>query len=95
MSLDLMPFFVFAIALVVGVIALALWRKVVAKEEDDTLHILGGSAVITHQVNIAHKLDMIDKWGKILTAVAAFYLLILFAVYLYQMWSGAHASSPI
>ena len=61
------------------------WRKVVSRQEDDSLHVLDGGAV-THQVDVTHKLDVIDKWGKILTVVTVVYGLILGALYLYQSW---------
>ena len=95
MNLDLTPFFVFGIVLVAGVITLALWRKVVARQEDDTLHVLEGSAVIHHQVDVAHKLDAIDKWGKVMTVVAAVYLLVILAIYVYQQWARVDTMGPL
>jgi len=35
---------------------------------------------------VAHKLDQIDKWGKILTVIALVYGVILGAAYAYQAW---------
>jgi hypothetical protein len=37
-------------------------------------------------LNVAHKLEVIDKWGKILTAITVIFGLVLGALYLYQSW---------
>ena len=58
MNVDLTPFSIFGIGLVLSVIVLAVWRKVIAKHEDDTLHVLADSSVIAQQVSIAHKLEI-------------------------------------
>ncbi len=44
------------------------------------------AVVNTHQAQVAHKLDVIDKWGKLLTVVAAVYGLALVLAYTYQNW---------
>ena len=38
---------------------------------------------------ISHKLERIDKWGKLLTVVAAIYGLLLVLGYTYQTWVQA------
>ena len=63
-------------------------RKSVASNEDDSLHMMQGAAV-AKQVSIAHKLEVIDKWGKILTAVTVGFGLVLGAAYTYQNWVTA------
>ena len=57
-----------------------------AKQEDDTLHVLADSSVTARQVSIAHRLDVIDKWGQILTVVAAAYALAMVVLHVYQHW---------
>lgn len=71
------------------VLALLVWRKVVARGEDDTLHVLDGGAVqqTAAQSAMAHKLEAIDKWGKTLTVIAVVYGLVLAAIYVLQAWS--------
>jgi len=61
---------------------LIVWRKMVANNEDDTLHVLQGS--VAQQVTVAQKLEVIDKWGKILTVITLVFGLILGAAYVYQ-----------
>jgi len=82
MHINLIPFIVLWVILALTVAALIAWRKMIAASEDDSLHVLQGS--VAQQVNIAQKLEVIDKWGKILTIVAVAYGVILGAVYVYQ-----------
>jgi hypothetical protein len=81
------PFVVLWVALAAVVIGLLVYRKFVSAGEDDLIHV-GDEAgsMISHQVSLAHRLDQIDKWGKILTAATVVYGAILGAVYVYQSW---------
>jgi hypothetical protein len=70
-------------ALALALVALAFYRKFKAREEDDTLHVSGGNwNVMDKQEHVAHSMEQIDKWGKILTVVAVLYGLTLLAFYL-------------
>ena len=91
MSSYLIPFWIFAVPLVLAVVSLAVWRRIIASREDDTLHILHASGAIPQQVTIAHKLQVVDKWGQVLTIIAAVYVLVLVVISLYQYWT--HAST--
>jgi ABC-type transport system involved in cytochrome c biogenesis permease subunit len=84
MKISLLPFLYPWIALALVVIGLMIWRKVVASHEDDNLHVLESGAA--EQTVVAHKLDQIDKWGKILTVIAVVYGIILGAAFAYQAW---------
>ena len=85
MHINFVPFLVLWIAMAIAVIVMIARRKSVARQEDESLHVMDTGAV-THQVDVAHKLDVIDKWGKILTAVTVIYGLLLGGLYLYQSW---------
>jgi hypothetical protein len=85
MHLDLRPFIGVEILLAAVVIAMIAWRKAVARGEDDTLHVLQGDA-LPNQVAVAHKLDVIDKWGKTLTVIAVVFGVIVAVAYIYQAW---------
>jgi len=85
LSLNLLPFFAVWMVLAAGVLFLLAWRKAVARHEDESLH-LANAAAVTEQVNITHKLDQIDKWGKILTVIAVVYGLAIGCIYMYQSW---------
>jgi hypothetical protein len=82
---NLIPFLAVWVVFAAGVIFLIGWRKVVASHEDETLHVMNTGAV-SQQEMVAHKLDQIDKWGKILTAITVVYGLALGAYYMYQNW---------
>jgi hypothetical protein len=81
------PYFVLWIVLALPVVALIIYRKTVSQQEDDSLKLSPGSAdAASQQVGIDHKLEQIDKWGKLLTAIVVGYGVILLAVFLYHSW---------
>lgn len=87
MNINLFPFTVLWMALSAVVVGLIGYRKWVANDEDDTLHVLDHeSGLVAQQVVVAHKLDVIDRWGKALTAAALVYGFVVAAAYLYQGW---------
>jgi hypothetical protein len=45
--------------------------------------------MIPHQQEIAHKLEVVDRWGKSLTAVTVAFGLILGLLWVYQGWVAA------
>ncbi len=67
------------------VAGLAFYRKAIARNEDDYIHV-DAVGVNNQQVALARKLEQIDKWGKLLTIVVAVYGVILLGVFLYQGW---------
>ena len=73
--------------LAVVVLGLVIYRKMIASNEDDTLHVMDQSAA-SHQNAVAHKLQTIDKWGKVLTAIAFVYGLVVACVYFYNVWNA-------
>jgi len=87
MQFNLVPFVVVWSLLAASVIALIVWRKIVASHEDDSLHVLQGS--VSQQVTVAHQLEVIDRWGKTLTVVALVVGLVLAALFIYQNWVTA------
>jgi hypothetical protein len=86
--MSFIPFIVLWALLALTVLALFVWRKTVASKEDDSLHVLDGASVEKsfEQNAVAQKLDLIDKWGKIVTVVTVVYGLIIGALYVYQSW---------
>ena len=71
------------------VLALALWRRHLAAQEDDTLHLSGPETVITQQMTVARKLELVEKWGKALTVVLAITGLILAVMYGMYLWEAS------
>jgi hypothetical protein len=89
MHVNLTPFIVLGALMVLSVIALIVVRQSIARKEDDSLHVLHGAAVAPEQVTVAHKLDAIDKWGKIVTVVTVVYCIVVGALVMYQQWVRA------
>jgi hypothetical protein len=70
------------------VLGLAAYRKILSNQEDDSLHVSEGTAgLITQQVATAQKIEVVEKWGKISTAVVLAAGLILASVYFYGVWT--------
>ena len=70
------------------VVILAIYRRRLDLKVDDTLHVLDSEAAsIPAQEEVAKKLVVIDRWGKILTVVAVLYLLGIAAAYIYSSFN--------
>lgn len=83
--MSFVPFIVLESLLILSVLALFIWRKMVARAEDDDIHMLHGTTGVSQQQQmISQKLDVIDKWGKIVTAVTVIFGLLLGAAYMYS-----------
>lgn len=82
--MNLLPFAVVWVVLFVVVIVLIFYRRSIAAREDDTLHVLeGDQKQVEEQFKVAKKLEVVDKWGKILTLVTVLYGLVLLGAYAY------------
>jgi hypothetical protein len=84
MNLNFGPFIVLETLLAVSVLALFVWRKAVSHGEDDNLHLLHGASVVPQQAVVAHTLDVIDKWGKIMTVATVAFGVVIGAAYAYD-----------
>jgi hypothetical protein len=88
--MSLLPFVVLWVALAAAVGALAVYRNKLAGSSDELIHIEDTSADLSaRQEIVAKKLEVIDKWGKILTVVAAVFGLVLVAAWVYQVWQSS------
>jgi len=86
--MNLLPFLIAWLLLGIAVAVLAFMRKSVASKEDDVIHLSGDAAVVTgQQVEVAKRLEAIDKWGKRLTVLLLVTGLILGAFYAVQLWN--------
>lgn len=76
------------------VLGLAIYRFMVARQEDDFLHVREDEVeLIAAQGAIARKLETIDRWGKLLTVVALIWGLALGGYYIYLSWLSLNAQS--
>lgn len=82
-------------ALALGLLMLALYRKMKTRNEDDTLHVSGANwGAIDQQQKIARSMTRIDRWGIGLTIVTALYGLVLLGIYLNDVWiQGSQVSN--
>ena len=85
MNINLLPYAVFWGVLAIVVVFLIIYRKSVSNREDDSIHLEG--SVPSEQIALAHRLALIDRWGKTLTVIVAVYGVALAAIYLYQIWN--------
>ena len=85
MNLNLFPFAVLWGVMALIVLALIVIRKRISSGEDDTLHVMEGDArMIPHQEEIAHKLAVVDRWGKSLTVATLVFGLLIGGLWVYQ-----------
>ena len=69
------------------VAALAVYRKMLSVREDDSLHVSEGSSkLIPEQIANAQRIEVVEKWGKSLTAVVVVAALIMAGIYFYGVW---------
>jgi hypothetical protein len=81
-------------ALALMVIGLAMYRRMIAGHEDDSLHFHDKDVqLVAAQGVVAHKLEVIDKWGKLLTVVTAVTGLALAGYFVYWSWIQQNAAA--
>lgn len=89
--MNIFPLVVSWAILASGVAGLAFYRKLVARKEDDFLHV--DARIENQQRAVAKKLEAIDKWGKLLTIIAGVFTIILIAAMLYNGWNSSSTLS--
>ena len=88
--MSMTPLIVLWVCLGALTLGLGLYRKILSMKEDDFLHIAEGEAkLIPQQVNLARKLDWIDRVGETLTVITVVLGLVLGGLYLYQAWKAS------
>jgi hypothetical protein len=89
--MNLMPYIAIWSVFGVAVLALALYRKIVTFHGDDEfVHLtVGEQRLIPQQVARAHKLEVIDRWGKGLTIFTVAFGLLIVAVVLFEAWQAS------
>lgn len=86
MMTTLFPHLLVWAALTTVVAFLAIYRRKINSGADETLHVLDAEAgAVSNQIVVSKKLAVVDRWGKILTILAALYLLGIAAMYIYSM----------
>ena len=63
MNINLLPFTVLWMILSAVVVGLIVYRKWIAKDEDDTIHVMDCEVgLLSRQATVVHKLESIDRW---------------------------------
>jgi hypothetical protein len=83
MKINLVVYTVFFGVLAIVVIALVVYRRSITSREDDLIH-LDGTAP-SGRAGSAHRVEVIDRWGKPLTVITLAYGLLLAAAYFYRI----------
>lgn len=87
---NLLPYAIAWAVLALVVVILGFVRKHYSANEDDSLHLGGGSdTAIEHQQSVAKKLAAVDKWGKVLTVVMVVTGVALVIIYGLRMWEAS------
>ena len=87
--MSLFPLIIVWTVLALAVLALFMWRQAIARNEDDSLHVMHGT--LTSQTSLSQKLDVIDKWGKIATVITVLLGLLIAAAYIYGQFVGRNS----
>jgi hypothetical protein len=83
----LTPYVIVCVTLAAATLGLALYRRLISAGEKDLLYLgQGEEQNIPMQRELATKLAVIDKWGKVLTVVTIVLGTLLTAIYLYHIW---------
>ncbi len=92
--MNMTPIVMIWVVLGMATLGLALYRKLISANEEDLVHLADGEErQIPEQVTLAHKLEAIDRWGKILTIVTLALGVAIGIAYMYQAWNNP-ASVP-
>jgi hypothetical protein len=94
MTYNFMPFVIGWVVMAVGVLGLVVYRFCVSHEGDPYLHVNPDEmSHIKEQAVVGRRLDVVDKWGQILTAVTVIYGLVLTGLFVYSRWVAASTST--
>lgn len=85
--MNLTPLVTIWAVLAAVIVILLIYRSRLARQEDETLHVLDSDASkVSQQMTIAQKLEVVERWGKILTVIAVLYGLVLLGLFLWDAW---------
>jgi hypothetical protein len=74
---------------IAGLMCLLLYRKFLEQYEDDFLHITHADVQsLRQQATTSHKLDVLDRWVRVILLIVITYGACLAAAYLYRVWES-------
>ena len=91
----MLGFFTLWSAMAVVVLLMAAYRKIVARSEDDLVHLGDSDAVlVTRQKSVAGRLEFIDRWGTIFTIITVAFGLIIGTISMDRGWIESGQLNP-
>ena len=80
--------FVVCSVLAAAILAMLAYRKVLASNEDHYIHLHeGDNRTISDQRTVGHRIDILDKYSKLLSIALGLYLVVLACFALYEQAS--------
>ena len=90
MNIFLSLLIVFGAICAATTLTLLAYRAKLTYYEDTSIHMdIAQSSLTDHQRTVARRLEWIDRFGPILTAIVLLYGLVLASVYIYVPWVSA------
>ena len=81
------------LALGLVVLGLAIYRRTIAGQADGLVHLVAGEENLPAiQTEVAHKLEVVDRWGKSLTVLLIVYGLAIAFVVARQVWEAGQTA---
>jgi len=89
--MNLVPFAVVWVVLLAVVLVLAFRRSLLARQEDDMLHVgdVAAAAATARQVVVGKKLTALESFLKILTVLLILYGVALVGLFIYNAWMAS------
>jgi hypothetical protein len=89
--MNLVPFGIVWVVLLAVVLVLAFRRSLLARQEDDMLHVgdAAAAAATAHQVAMGKKLTAIERVLKMLTVLLVLYGAALVGLFIYNAWMAS------
>jgi hypothetical protein len=89
--MNLVPFAIVWVVLLAVVLMLAFRRSLLARQEDDMLHVgdAAAAAATAHQVAVGKKLTALERLLKILAVLLILYGVALVGVFIYDAWMAS------
>lgn len=72
------------------VIALAIYKKSLDGHIDEHIHVNASEdAVLKQQMAETHRSEVVERWGKALTAIVVLYGLVIVGMLIYHQWEAS------
>lgn len=90
MSANIIPMAISWGILTLVVVALAIYKKSLDGHIDESIHFNNSEdAALRRQAAETHRSEVVERWGKALTAVVVLYGLVIVGILVYHQWQAA------